>query len=187
MTQWGLPTTITVEGVDYPIYSDYRDVLDVLGVLNAEEMHVQMRFSVALGAFLQDVDALPPEHVDAACREMVRFIALGEDDPPDSAPSVRRFDWDQDALLIVADVNKVAGTEIRALEYLHWWTFLAYFSSIGEGRLSTVVGIREKLRKGKPLDEHERQYYRENRAAVDLKTKYTKSEEALLEEFLGLR
>jgi len=68
----------------------------------------------------------------------------------------------------VADVNRVAGCEIRRLDFLHWWTFLAWFHSIGEGQLSTLVRIRRKLRQGKKLDEEEAAFYRENPEAVKL-------------------
>ena len=51
--------------------------------------------------------------------------------------------------MIIADINKVAGTEVRSLSFLHWWTFLSFFHAIGEGQLSTLISIREKLRTGK--------------------------------------
>ena len=83
------------------------------------------------------------------------------------------LDWQQDLPLIVADVNKAAGCEIRALPFVHWWTFLAWFGAIGEGQLSAVVAIRDKLRRGKKLEGWEREFYQRNRARVDLKTRYT--------------
>ena len=85
----------------------------------------------------------------------------------------------------MADINRVAGCEVRALPFLHWWTFLAYFRGIGEGQLSAVVGIREKRRKGKKLDEWERDFYRENRDMVDFKMRYTSEDDEILNEWLG--
>lgn len=76
----------------------------------------------------------------------------------------------------MADVNKVAGCEIRALPFVHWWTFLAWFGAIGEGQLSAVVAVRDKLRRGKKLEEWEREFYRRNRARVELKPRYTPEE-----------
>ena len=80
------------------------------------------------------------------------------------------------AALIVADVNKVAGQEIRALPFLHWWTFLGYFHAIGEGQLSAVVTIRDKLSRGKKLEEWEKDYYRENRKTVELQRRLSREE-----------
>ena len=90
--------------------------------------------------------------------------------------------------MIVADVNKVAGTEIRVLPFLHWWTFVSYFNAIGEGQLSTLVSIREKLRKGKKLKKWEQEYYRKKKDKVDLKKRYSAeelAEQERLKKLLG--
>ena len=89
---------------------------------------------------------------------------------------------------IAADINKVAGQEVRSAPFVHWWTFLSWFHGIGEGQLSLLVGIREKLRKGKKLEPHEKEYYREHKAQVDLKKRYSREELAqrqALEKLLG--
>ena len=75
-----------------------------------------------------------------------------------------------------ADVNKVAGREIRGAEFLHWWTFLSWFHAIGEGQLSTLVSIRDKLRRGKKLEKWEQDYYRGHKDQVDLKKHYSAQE-----------
>lgn len=98
------------------------------------------------------------------------------------------MDWEQDAQVIVADVNKVAGIEIRALPFLHWWTLVSYFNAIGEGQLSTLVSIQEKLRKGKKLEKWEQEFYRKNKDKVDLKKRYSAeeiAEQERLKKLLG--
>ncbi|MDY4880321.1 MAG: hypothetical protein SO137_08010, partial [Gemmiger sp.] len=90
--------------------------------------------------------------------------------------------------VIVADVNRVAGQEVRALPFLHWWTFVAYFNAIGEGQLSTLLRVRNKLRRGRRLDPWEMDYYRENRALVDGReppTAQEQAEKARLERILA--
>lgn len=78
--------------------------------------------------------------------------------------------------MIVADVNKVAGQEIRALPFVHWWTFMSWFHAIGEGQLSTVVSLRDKLRRGKKLEQWEKDFYRDNKNTVDIRKRYSKEE-----------
>ena len=98
------------------------------------------------------------------------------------------MDWEQDAHAIIADVNKVAGCEVRSLPYLHWWTFLSYFQAIGEGQLSTLVSIRDKIRRGKKLEKWEQDYYRENKNRIDFKKKYSAediAEQERLKKLLG--
>ena len=86
--------------------------------------------------------------------------------------------------MIVSDVNRVAGCEIRALSFCHWWTFISWFNAIGDGQLATVVYVREKLRKGKKLEKWEQEFYKENRAKIEFKVKYTAAENEILSQWL---
>ena len=81
-----------------------------------------------------------------------------------------------DAQLIIADVNKVAGQEIRAVPYLHWWTFLSWFHAISQGQLSTLVAIRDKLSRGQPLERWEKEFYAQNKKKVDLQPRLSQRE-----------
>ena len=87
------------------------------------------------------------EHRQEAMEKMSLFLCAGRPEKP----GPKLLDWEHDAPLIVADVNRVAGTEVRSMEFLHWWTFLGWFHALGEGQLSTVVAIRGKLARGKKL------------------------------------
>ena len=130
-----------------------------------------------------DYEQFPEEHLQEAMEYLAAFIACGD---MTAAPAPKLLDWEQDAQIIAADVNKVAGVEVRAIPYLHWWTFLSYFRSIGEGQLLTLVSIREKLRTGKKLEQWEQEYYRKNPERVIMKTKYLAEEEAEFDELKEL-
>lgn len=80
--------------------------------------------------------------------------------------------------MIFSAVNKVAGQETRALDYMHWWTFLGYFSEIGEGMLSQVLSIRAKKAKGKKLEKWEKEFYNERREIIDIRQSYSAEEQA---------
>ena len=43
---------------------------------------------------------------------------------------------------------------------------------------TTVINIRNKLNKGKKLDKVEKEFYKENRTLIDLKTKYSAEQQA---------
>lgn len=183
MNLWDLPTTAEIGGVEYPINTDYRDILEIFGYLNDPDQPEWLRWQIAIALFYEG--EIPEEHHSEAMQYLASFIACGEED---STPGPRLLDWEQDAQIIAADINKVAGAEIRTAEYLHWWTFLSYFRGIGEGQLSTIVSIREKLRTGKPLEKWEKEYYRKNKDRVDLKRHYSAEELAeqdRLKELLG--
>lgn len=166
---WQLPTKAVFGGREYPICTDYRDILEIFSYLNHSDLPEFIRWEVALTLFYGEVPEEREEAVDFFCR----FLTGGEEN---NTPGPRLLDWEQDAPAIIADVNKAAGMEIRAVPYIHWWTFLSWFHAIGEGQLSTLVSIRQKLQKGKKLEGWEKEFYRENRKRVDLPKKYSTSE-----------
>ena len=172
MNPWKLPETAVIGGVEYEVNTDYRDVLDVLAVLNNPDDSEYMRWLTAIALFY--VGEIPPENEQEAMEYLAEFIAYAEKDA--AAPGPVLVDWEQDAQAIVADVNKVAGMEIRALPYLHWWTFLSYFQAIGEGQLSMRVSIRDKLRRGKKLESWEQEFYRENKKSIEIAKRYSEDE-----------
>ena len=88
------------------------------------------------------------------------------------------LDWQQDESIIFPAVNKVAGYETRAVDYLHWWSFLGMFNEIGEGLFATVVGIRLKRSKGKKLEKWEREFYNEHKSMICLRRQLSAEEKA---------
>ena len=54
---------------------------------------------------------------------------------------------------------------------------------IGDCTFAQVIRIRDQLNKGKPLDKTDREWYRNNRHMVDIKTKYTAQEDAVLNQW----
>ena len=126
----------------------------------------------------------PRENRQEAAERMAEFIACGKTQGKPGAK--REIDWQQDAELIVGGVNKVAGGEVRALPYLHWWTFIAYFMNIGSGPLATVVASAISWQKGKNSKNGNSRFYRENKEIVDLRPQLTKEEEAEKQRLLAL-
>lgn len=177
MMPWKLPETATIGGTVYKLNTDFRDVLEILQYLDDPDTPDYLRWRIAIALFYEG--DIPPEHHPEAMQYLADFICCGENS---TKPGPKLMDWEQDALAIVADVNKVAGLEVRAVPYLHWWTFLSYFHAIGEGQFSTLVSIRNKLRKGQKLDKWEQDYYKENKHRVDLKKKYSAEELAEQEQ-----
>ncbi len=169
---WGLPTQTVIGGKTYKIHCDFRDILEVFSYLDDPELPEYLRWQIALALFYEG--EIPVENQQEAMDYLLSFLNCGKQEH--SKPGPKLLDWEQDAPMIVADVNKVAGQEIRALPFVHWWTFLSWFHAIGEGQLSTVVSIRDKLRRGKKLEGWEKDFYRENKAAVDIQKRYSREE-----------
>ena len=172
MDSWYLPRRAVIGGEEYAIHTDFRDVLEIIAYLDDAELPEFIRWQVALALFYEG--QIPPEHAWEAMDYLARFLNGGARDSGKSAP--RLLDWQQDAPLIIADINQVAGREIRGAEAIHWWTFLSWFHAIGQGQLSTVVSIRDKLRRGKRLEGWEKDFYRERKDLVEMKKRYSPQE-----------
>ena len=174
-----LPKSLTVCGVNYEIRSDFRAVLDLCTALSDVELTVEEKSIVALYIFYPAFEDMPQGHYQEALQKCFWFINCGnEEDQTRKAPKL--MDWEQDFQYIVAPVNRVIGTEIRALEYLHWWSFISAYYEIGDCTFAMIVRIRDKLARGKTLDKQEREWYRQNRQRVDLRQTFSQAEKDVL-------
>ena len=169
---WRLPADAVIGGKRYEIHSDYRDVLEIFAYFSDPDLPDYLKWSIALALFYEG--QIPEADQAEAIQFMSEFFSGGRPETEQAGPKL--LDWQQDADLIVADINKAAGREIRALPHLHWWTFLSWFHAIGDGQLSTVVAIREKLARGKKLEGWEKEYYREHKRRVELPKRYSQQE-----------
>ena len=172
MTGWQLPCEAVIGGKTYTLHTDFREILEIFARLQDESQPEFLRWLVALALFYEE--EIPDGDFQEAAEYFRWFVCCGQPEETDPGPAL--LNWQQDAQDIVADVNKVAGREIRELPYLHWWTFLGWFHGIGEGNLSLLISVRDKLRRGKKLEPHEQEFYRRNRSRVVLHKKYSASE-----------
>lgn len=178
MNAYELPTSLTIGGVGFSIRSDYRAVLDILRAWNEPDLDDESKTIVMLQILFPDWADIPAERLQEACEKACEFIDCGQA-PEDNRTSPRLMDWDQDAGIIIPAVNRVACTEVRALPYLHWWTFFGYFMEIGgECMFSSVLDIRRKKAKGKKLEKHEQDFYKSNKSMIDLKSRLSEEDQA---------
>lgn len=182
---YGLPKSLEISGEEYGIRSDYRDILDIMEILNDVDITDHERGYLALMFFYEDFEKIPPQNYREAVEKCFWFISGGK--PEAGRKSPRLVDWEKDFPHIVSPVNHVIGYEIRAVEYLHWWTFLAAYMEIKECVFSQIVRIRNLQAKGKPLDKQDREWYRQNADLVRIPTKLSREEREYLEKMSGSR
>lgn len=189
---WGLPTSVEIDGTDCEIRSDFRAILDICTALNDPELNDQEKSLTVLEIFYPALECIPTDRYEEAIRKCFWFINCGEE--PENRKKPRLVDWEQDYSLIISPVNKVLGQEARAIPYnhkentggLHWWTFVGAYQEIGDCTFAQVVRIRDHLARGKTLDKSDREWYRRNRDLVDLKTTYTEAEQEILQAWSGV-
>lgn len=168
-----LPTTLIIEEKEYKIRTDYRIALTIFEALEDVELNEKDKMRVMLELLYEEF----PINIEEALKKASWFLDGGKQ-YEEFNKTKKVMDWQQDESIIFSAVNKVAGYETREKEYIHWWTFLGYFSEIGEGLFSTIINIRQKKNKGKKLEKYEQEFYRNNKQLIDLKQRYTPEEQA---------
>lgn len=195
MDRWSYPTSINVSGTDYPIRYNYGAVLDLFIALNdpecagaTEEETNYIHAMIILQIMFPDCDSIPPENWQEAINKVCEFIDTGISDKGNNP---KTMDWEQDATILIPEINKILGYEVRNPGIdTHWWTFVGAYMGIGESLFSNVVRIRHKKSKGKKLDKQEQEFYKENKSLIDFKQKNQRSEEekkALDDYFFGYK
>lgn len=173
----GLPTTLTVNGREEPIRYEYTAVLDAMSALNDPDLDEKEKAYAFLFIIFENCDNFSKEDYAPAFQAATEFVNNGATD--DTKDSVRVVDFEQDYNILIPAINRVAGKEIRACSDIHWWTFLGWFMEIGECTYSTILNIRNKRKKGKKLDDWEKEFYSSNRKIVDLQTKLSQEEQEI--------
>ncbi len=176
-SRYRLPTEASFGGRVYTLHADFRNILDIFSCLDDPDLPEMIRWLTALSLFY--APEVAPCHRQQAMEYLAWFLRGGEEE---SAPGPKLLDWQQDADAIIAGVNKTASCEVRAAPFVHWWTFLSWFHAMEGGQLSTIVSIRDKLARGKKLEDWEKDFYRRNKQKVDLKKRYSAEERAQQEK-----
>lgn len=164
-----LQTSVVINDKEFHITNDgdFRMVLDCFNALNDEEMSEDMRVLASLLIFYNEFNSLDDlmdyqDILNDLAKAMYKFFNCGQDKSPGAETNYALIDWDKDAHMVCSAVNTVANKEIRAIEYVHWWTFMGYYMSVGDSVLATVVGIRHKIMAHKKLEKWEKEYKRDN-------------------------
>ena len=173
-----LPKILKVGDEFYPIETDYRNILVILLACADPDLEPAQQLEIMMRRLYRDrFKEIPSDLWEEAASQARWFIDCGQE-ADEKKPSKKLMDWEQDEWILFPAINKVAGYETRSVPYLHRWTFAGYFMEIAEGTFSTVLGIRQKMAKGKRLEKWEQEFRRENKDLCDLKTRYTAEEQA---------
>lgn len=182
-----LPKTLDVGGKPREIRTDFRDILTILEAFSDPNLTDQEKVYVCLLVLYGDPGQFDKSELKEAYEKAAAFIDAGAAQKKNTK-SPRLVDWSQDERLIFPAVNRVAGFETRAAEYVHWWTFLGYFMEISDGTYSQILSLRGKKAKGKKLEKYEQEFWNSNKDLCVIKARLSdeeKEERDRLEKLLG--
>ena len=182
MIAYDLPISLSIGGVERPIRYNWRAILDILCACSDPELNDECKTICLIQIFYPEWEKIPAESLQEACQKACEFIDCGQMD--DGKPKPKMIDWAQDAPIIIPEINKVSGREVRLDPDIHWWTFWGWFMGIGDGLLASVLHIRKKKAQHKKLEKWEEEFYRANKALVDITPPETAEAQKAKEDIL---
>ena len=163
-----LPKALEVGGEMWDIRTDYRNILRIFEALEDTKLTDADKLYITLVRIYVDFKKMPHKYYQEAYEKASKFME-GHDRSDDKG-NPKLINWEKDEHMIFPAINAVAGCEVRAIEYMHWWTFLGFFESVdNESLWSFVLSIRQKRARGKKLEKHEQEFYKRNIYLCDVK------------------
>jgi hypothetical protein len=170
-----LPKTLEVDGVNYPIRTDYRNALLCYDALINYKLSDFEKSMICLRIIFKE--KIPP-NTDEAIKKVSWFLDYGDSPKPEQSP-IKIMDWKQDESMIFSAVNKAAGVVVHLQPYIHWWSFLGFFQEIPPDSLyAQILRIRKLIAEGgKDLTIEDKKFIRTHRALIDINTPDVDDEE----------
>lgn len=177
-----LPETLVVNDKEYEIRTCYQDIIPVLIAFNDPELNPQEKAYVLLKRVFYDYENIPSEDIEEAYSKAIWFVDGGRDYAV-SETDIKTMDWKHDEFILFAEINKIAGMEVRKCKDVHWWTFLGYYMEIGDGVFLTIVNLRKKKAKNQKMEKWEKEFWDQNKALCELDIEFTQEEKDLIDYY----
>ena len=157
-----LPKKVEVEGILYPIKTDFRAVLKLIGeVKQAEEPG--SRLFLILRLYKKEI---PP--AVQAVTDFIAGIRPAEKEKERNGSGKQTFSYEKDAPYIVSDFRNYYGIDLLACKYLHWQKFQMLLEGLpDDSGTKTRIGYRS-IDAGKIRDKQERQRVQKIQRAISL-------------------
>lgn len=141
----GLPLSLNIDGVEYPIKTDYRAILKYDRMISQKSED-----GVIIIRALEQIFCKLPNNIEAAIAGINWFVNCGREEkqnvPSNKTLGIngnKAFDFERDELLIWSAFRSRYGIDLLETECLHWWLFRALLDDIGNDvRLSQIMQYR---------------------------------------------
>jgi hypothetical protein len=157
-----LPDRVTVDGRQYRLDLDFRNVLRMMEVMSRDDLLPSARDWRALRCIMRRPPRKPGKLLDA-----VRLLLFPAHNGGEDGKRITSFE--QDADLIRAAFRQAYGIDLYR-DKLHWMEFSALLAALPEGsRYSDVLGIRARpMPAPTKYNAQEREWLAKAKAAVAL-------------------
>ena len=178
-----LPDTITVDGREYAIHTDFRDWIRFCEMLLDEDLKEEEKVYIALMMYKEE----QPSNIQLALKGLTDFYLMSDEVANDTEEQLEEhteetevtpkpvYDWTVDSAYIIGAFQKTYGIDLTNIKYMHWWRFKALFTSIIEFDLEERIGYRA-LDTSKIKDKDERKRLDRIKKSLILKTNVSDEE-----------
>lgn len=141
-----LPTTVTVDGREYPIRSDFRIGILFEQLIKDKSIDNKSKLNMILDLYFDE----KPQNVEEAFNQILEFYQCGKKPKKQATGNARAkkiqsdiYDFDYDDGYIYAAFLEQYGIDLNEVEYLHWWKFRALFRALKEDcEFVKIMGYR---------------------------------------------
>lgn len=130
------PEEIEVDGIAYPIVTDFREWFRFADMLADEELEKEEKLYLMTQWLSKAPEEITSEFVNAVFRfyraNALKPDPLESDDEEETEQPKRPpvFDWKYDAAFIIGDFRRYYGIDLLSVEYMHWWEFRCLFDAL---------------------------------------------------------
>lgn len=182
-----MPTAVEINGIEYPINSDFRTCLRIILAFEDEELTNNEKAMLLLDNLYPEI---PHDQIEAT-RQGMKFLNGGKvaDEDEEEGGGPRLYSFEKDANLIFAAFRQTHGIDLETVE-MHFWKFLALFMDLGsETTFCQLIGLRKRVKSGKATKE-EKEAAREMGDAFlieepDDRTPEEREKEAIFDSMMG--
>lgn len=158
------PDTITVDGVEYPVNTDFREWVRFQGILLADGTND----GKAAKIFDLMSEMGLPQTKDSLDAMLQFYAGASTENNTGGGKNVRAYDFEKDSEYIFSAFLDSYGIDLTTAR-LHWWRFKALFKSLPEDcQMCKIMMYRTIDLKKVPKEQ--RKFYREMKARYALKS-----------------
>ena len=143
------PEEIEVDGIAYPIVTDFREWFRFADMLADEELEKEEKLYLMTQWLSEAPKEITSEFVNAVFRfyraDALKPDSLESDDEEETEQPKRPpvFDWKYDAAFIIGDFRRYYGIHLLSVEYMHWWEFRCLFDALpDDSQCQKRIGYR---------------------------------------------
>lgn len=167
-----LPKTVSIGGVDYRIYTDFREYIEAS--LYAEDGNEEELLNFVLSLY---IDSPKIDNLIEAVGAIYDFMSytthkdVQEENPKTGGRKSPVFSFSYDMEYVIADFRRYYGIDLVHVKYLHWYEFMALLKGLPSGSSVKERIMCRSVNLAEIKDKEERKRIRKIQNDLRIKTK----------------